>query len=137
MSAALDLVKRFEGFSPTVYLCPAGYWTIGYGHVCRQDHPAITSEEGEAYLDQDLNIARVAVAKFIVWPINEYQFDALTSWTFNLGASRLRGSTLRAVINRGELDEAPDQFRRWVYAGARKLAGLVARREAEAALFQS
>lgn len=148
MSAALlALVKHFEGFHrvtvlrpvvmSTPYICPAGYWTIGYGHVCRQDHPAISEPQGEAYLDQDLNIARAAVARLITWPLQPAQFDAMTSWTFNLGSGRLKGSTLRAVINRGDLGAAPAEIRKWVYGGGRKLQGLVDRREAEAALFEA
>lgn len=144
--ALLALVKHFEGFHRVVtrkpvitaapYLCPAGYWTIAWGHLCRQDHPPVTMEQGEVYLDRDLAVARGDVLRLITWPLSRLQIDALTSWTFNLGAGRLRGSTLRAVINRGELDRAPAEFRRWVYAGGKKLAGLVERREAEALMFE-
>ena len=68
-------------------------------------------------------------------PLSQNQFDALTSWVFNLGEGRLQASTLRRVINRGSHSEAPREIRRWVYAGGRKLAGLARRREAEAALY--
>lgn len=145
MTIVVDLVKRFEGFERVArdrrpvmavpYLCPANYWTIGYGHVCRQDHPSIDQATGELYLADDLAIAAVAVHRLITRPLEPNQLAALTSWTFNLGSGRLQGSRLRAVINRGELSEAPGEIRRWVYAGGSQLPGLVARREAEAALF--
>ncbi len=143
----LSLVKEFEGFHrlvrlsapPTAepYLCPAAFWTIGYGHLCERSHPPITEPAATDYLVADLAIARAAVDRLITRPLTTGQADALTSWTMNLGAHRLRGSTLRAVINRGEMDRAVPELRRWVYAGGVKLAGLVARREAEALLFRS
>lgn len=143
----LELVKHFEGFhrrvvsrdtvSAVPYVCPAGYWTIGYGHLCEEDHPPVTEEQATEYLDADLDVARNAVARYIKVALSPEQEDALVSWTFNLGAGRLRGSTLRKVINRGELSEAPNQMRRWVYGGGVKLPGLVLRREAEAALWEA
>lgn len=143
----IGLVKHFEGFHRVVsrsepvyaapYICPAGFWTIGFGSLCRQDHPPITVEQAEAKLDWDLGLARGAVLKLISTPLTQNQYDALTSWTFNLGHARLRGSTLRAIINRGELDHVPDELRKWVYGGGRKLPGLIARREAEAALWNA
>jgi len=146
--ALLGLVKHFEGFHRVArraepimaspYLCPAGYWTIAYGHLCRQDAPPAGMAQGEAWLEQDLAVARGAVLRWISLRLNSRnQLDALTSFTFNLGAARLRGSTLRAVINRGELAAVPGELRRWVYGGGRKLPGLIGRREAEVALWLS
>lgn len=145
--ALLGLVKHFEGFHRVVrrtqpimatpYLCPAGYWTIAYGHLCRQDAPPAGLEQGEAWLDADLAVARGAVVRMIRPGLTRNQLDALTSFTFNLGPTRLRGSTLRAVINRGELGAVPRELRRWVYGGGRKLPGLIARRDAEVALWLS
>ncbi len=140
-----DLVKNYEGFARVVrlrpvpmarpYVCPAGYWTIGYGHVCDPAAPEIEEPAACRLLDADLAIAGQGVRRLVTYPLAPLQFAALTSWTFNLGQARLRASTLRQVINRGELDAVPGQFRRWVYAGARVLPGLVARREAEVALW--
>lgn len=140
-----DLVKHYEGFARVVrlkpvpaarpYVCPAGYWTIGYGHVCAPDAPEIDEPAACQLLDADLAIAGQGVRRLVTYPLAPLQFAALTSWTFNLGQARLRASTLRQVINRGELDAVPDQLRRWVYAGARILPGLVARREAEVGLW--
>lgn len=143
----VDLVKHFEGFHRVVqrrpvilaapYLCPAGYWTLAWGHLSRPDHPPVDEIQGGTWLADDLAIGAMAVRRFIAWPLAPNQVDALTSWTMNLGTGRLQGSTLRAVINRGELERAPAEIRRWVYAGGRRLPGLVERREAEAALFIS
>lgn len=143
----IELAKAFEGFHRVVrgrvpvtagpYLCPAGYWTIAWGHLCAKDHPPVDQAQGEIWLRQDLAIAGLAVRKLITWPLSQGQLDALTDWTFNLGSGRLRASTLRAVINRGELERAPGELRKWVYGGGQKLPGLVARREAEIALFLS
>jgi len=140
-----DLVKHYEGFARCVrlkpipaarpYVCPAGYWTKGYGHLCQPDDPEIEMPAAEILLEADLAIASQGVRRLVSHPLTSPQLAALTSWTFNLGGARFRASTLRQVINRGELDEVPDQIRRWVYAGARVLPGLVARREAEVALW--
>lgn len=133
----LAFICRFEGFSPVPYICPAGLHTIGYGHVItRHEMFTIVSElEARFLLQKDVQIAACAVTKLIAASLNQMQFDALTSFTFNLGSGALQRSRLRAVINRGEYDDAPTEFRRWVFASGRKLPGLVARRSAEAELF--
>lgn len=130
----LDLIKRFEGFSRTVYFCPAGYPTIGYGHVVKDDEEfsvGIDETEAEELLRQDAQIAERAVLRLINVPLTYGQFDALVSFTYNLGGGALQRSTLRRKINREEHGEVPEQFMRWVWAGGRKLRGLVRRREAE------
>ena len=134
----LDLIKRFEGFSRTVYFCPAGYPTIGYGHVVKEDEDfsaGIDEAMGEELLRQDVQIAERAVLRLINVPLTDGQFDALVSFTYNLGGGALQRSTLRRKINREEHGEVPEQFMRWVWAGGRKLKGLVRRREAEAGLY--
>lgn len=73
--------------------------------------------------------------RLIQVPLNDNQFDALVSFTFNLGAGALQRSTLRRRVNREEHEVVPAEFRRWVWAGGRKLKGLVWRREAEAARY--
>ena len=99
----LDLIKRFEGFSQTVYFCPAGYPTIGYGHVVKDDEDfseGIDEAEAEELLRQDTMIAERAVLRLINVPLTDGQFDALVSFTFNLGGGALQRSTLRRKINR-------------------------------------
>ena len=88
-------------------------------------------------LRRDVEIAERAVLRLIRVPIDDGRFDALGSFTFNLGAGALQRSTLRRKVNREEHDAVPDEFRRWVWAGGRKLKGLIRRREAEAELYAS
>ncbi|MGB1648674.1 MAG: lysozyme [Cycloclasticus sp.] len=136
----IDLIKRFEGFSSTVYICPAGYPTIGYDHVVLDEEKdqfaaGIDQEQGEELLRKDAQVAERAVLRLITVPLTEGQFDALVSFTFNLGSGALQRSTLRRKLNRQEYVSAAKEFRRWVWAGGRKLKGLIKRREAEKALF--
>jgi GH24 family phage-related lysozyme (muramidase) len=140
--AGIDLIKQFEGFFPTIYICPAGCPTIGYGHVVKpqereQFADGITAEQAETLLCQDVQTAERAVLRLITVPLTDGQFDALVSFTFNLGAGALQRSTLRRNINRGDHAAVPAEFRKWVWAGGRKLEGLVRRREVEASLYHS
>ena len=140
--AGLALIKQFEGFSATVYICPAGYPTIGYGHVVKLQErerfaSGITPEQAEALLRQDVQTAERAVLRLITVPLTDGQFDALVSFTFNLGAGALQRSTLRRKVNRGDHAAVPAEFRKWVWAGGRKLEGLVKRREAEVSIYMS
>jgi lysozyme len=86
---------------------------------------------------EDVQTAERAVLRLITVPLTDGQFDALVSFTFNLGAGALQRSTLRRKINRGDHANVPAEFRKWVWAGGRKLEGLVRRREAEAALYSA
>lgn len=134
----LDLIKQFEGFSETVYICPAGYPTIGYGHVVKEHENfscGMSEEEAEDLLRKDAQIAENAVLRLINVPLTDGQFDALVSFTFNLGSGALQRSTLRRKVNREEHEEVPREFLRWVWAGGRKLRGLIRRRSAEVALY--
>ena len=138
----LDLIKRFEGFSPTIYICPAGCPTIGYGHVVQDQERkkfehGIDEGIGEELLRLDVAVAERAVLRLIRVPLADGQFDALTSFTFNLGAGALQRSTLRRKVNRKEHAHVPAEFMRWVWAGGRKLTGLIRRRRAEAEAYGS
>lgn len=136
----LALIKKYEGFSAKVYICPAGYETIGFGHLVRagKDFSAgISKQQAEDLLRQDAAFAERAVLRLISVPLSDGQFDALVSFVFNLGGGALQASTLRRKLNRGEYEAAAQQFGRWVFAGGRKLNGLVRRRAEEAALFLS
>lgn len=137
----LDLIKRFEGFSPTIYICPAGYPTIGYGHLVREHEldryeQGITEQEAEVLLRRDVKVAERAVLRLIDVPLTDGQYDALVSFTFNLGAGALQRSTLRRKVNREEHADVPAQLMRWVWAGGRRLQGLIRRREAEVLLYR-
>jgi len=132
----LELIKKFEGFSPTVYRCPAGVPTVYYGHLFRYEEVYNgTPEDGEKYLRQDLENAERAVSRLVTAALNENQFSALVSFVFNLGEGALKGSTLLRVLNAGGYLKAADQFLRWTYAGGLILKGLVLRRSAERQLF--
>lgn len=135
----LELIKRFEGFSAKPYLCPAGYLTVGYGHVVRNPdnfRHGISQREALEILASDVEEAERCVLRFIAVPLTDGQFDALVSFTFNLGSGALQRSTLRRRINRGEHEDVPAEFMKWVWAGGRKLKGLISRRAEEALLYQ-
>ena len=143
--AAIDLAKRFEGFHrvPRVdpgraypYVCPAGYWTIGYGHLCDPKHPPITEAEAEGFLAADLKTALNATLRYcpVLATELEGRLAAIVDFTFNLGAGRLQTSTLRRRLNQRDWPSAASELRRWVYGGGKVLPGLVARRDAEVAL---
>jgi GH24 family phage-related lysozyme (muramidase) len=136
-NTGIALIKRFEGFSPMPYLCPAGYLTIGYGHLVGTGNwgQGIGEEEAEALLRADVRIAERAVLRLIHVPLTQSQYDALVSFTFNLGSGALQRSTLRRKVNRSEHEAAAHEFAKWVFAGGKRLPGLVARRKAEAILY--
>ncbi len=136
----LALIKRFEGFAPEIYICPGGWPTIGYGHVVRDEEreqfaDGIDEAQGEDLLRRDVETAERAVLRLVRVPLEDGQFDALSSFTFNLGAGALQRSKLRCKVNREEHAAVPAEFRRWVWTGGRKLKGLIRRREAEAGLY--
>ena len=145
--AAIDLAKRFEGFHRVrrtepgrahPYICPAGYWTIGYGHLCEPKHPPITEAEAEVYLARDLQSELAATLRYcpVLVTESEGRLAAIVDFTFNLGAGRLQTSTLRRRINQRDWAAAATELRRWVYGGGKVLPGLVARRAAECALLK-
>lgn len=134
----LELVKRFEGFSTTPYLCPAGYWTIGYGKVLwsyKGEPIIVTREQAEEMLLEDLMKVELKLRPLIIAGIHPWMLDALVSFAYNIGVYAFKCSTLMRKLNRRDFRDAADEFPRWVYAGGRKLKGLVRRREAERALY--
>ncbi len=146
--AAIELAKRFEGFHRVAradpgraqpYICPAGYWTIGYGHLCDPKHPPITEAEAEIYLARDLQTALKATLRYcpVLATEPEERLAALVDFTFNLGAGRLQTSTLRRRVNQRDWPAAAQELRRWVHGGGKVLPGLVTRREAEIVLLVS
>ena len=142
---AIDLAKRFEGFCRVPksdpgraypYVCPAGFWTIGYGHLCDAKHLPITMEEGEAYLAADMADALRATLRYcpVLATESDGRLAAIVDFTFNLGAGRLQASTLRRRVNQLDWAGAAQELRRWVYGGGRVLPGLVIRRNVESKL---
>ena len=132
------LIRRFESLRLWSYHDDVGYPTIGYGHLLSKEKwadlsqwLAITEEEADDLLGRDVHRFERAVSRLVHVPLSQGQFDALVSFTFNLGAGALQASTLRRVLNQGHYEKVPHELRRWVFAGGRKLRGLVRRREAE------
>jgi lysozyme len=132
----IELIKKFEGCVLKAYKCPAGIWTIGYGHTSGvKEGQTITKAQAKELLKQDLKQFEVGVNNLVNVPLNQNQFDALVSFCYNLGTGNLKNSTLLKLLNRGDYNGAAEQFDRWVYASGKKLAGLVTRRTAEKELF--
>lgn len=134
----IRLITTFEGLSLKPYLCPAGVWTIGYGHtgpMVNKDTPNITIEEAEAILQHDLHRFESSVLRLITRPLTDGQFDALVSFTFNLGAGALQRSTLRQKCNRREDEGAAAEFLKWNKIGGNAVKGLTKRRLAESGIY--
>ena len=132
-----SLIKDFEGFRTHAYQDSVGVWTIGYGHTKGvTPDMVITDEQGEEMLAEELKEYETYVDTLVKVPLHQYQYDALVSWTYNLGPTKLKSSTMLRVLNEGNYEEVPTQMKRWDKAGGQVLAGLTKRREAEAAMFE-
>lgn len=147
-AATLALVKHFEGLYLEAYKCPAGIWTIGYGHTGLRHNDGtvfkgrkITSQEANQLLARDLEIFAAGVSRLLLpkaaAALNENQFGALVSFAFNLGLGNLTKSTLMQRVNALRFADCPAEFLKWNRASGRVLRGLTRRRQSEANLFQS
>ena len=133
----LSLIKKFEGCELEAYKCAADVWTIGYGSTKGvKEGDTLTQEEADKLLLKDVEVFEKAVKDAVEVPISQSQFDALVSWTFNLGSGSLNSSTMLKKLNNQEYDEVPAQIKRWNKAGGKVLQGLIRRREAEALLYE-
>jgi len=133
----LSLIKKFEGCEYNAYKCAAGVWTIGYGHTAGvKEGDLVCQREADELLEKDVEIFEQEVLKAITVPIHQHQFDALVSWTFNLGGANLNASTMLKVLNTGAYEDVPHQIKRWNKAGGKVLEGLTRRRLAESLLFE-
>ncbi|MCH7381355.1 lysozyme [Acinetobacter higginsii] len=137
----INLITSFEDLELKAYLCPAGVWTIGFGTTVYPDGTkvkkgdACTAEQAKAYFAYDLKRFENAVNSGLTVTINQNQFDALVSLTYNIGETALKKSTLLAKLNKGDLKGAAEQFTVWNKGGGKVLNGLVRRRAAERDLF--
>ena len=118
----------------------AGYPTIGYGHKIRpeEEFDVIDYEIAEELLKNDLFMSERAVIRNVQSPLSDHQFDALVSFSFNLGSGALQISTLKQKINSGiflDPEDIHNEFLRWTYSSGMKLPGLINRRTAEARLY--
>ena len=134
------MIKNWEGLRLKAYRCPAGVWTIGYGHT-RTAHSGqvITREQAEALFADDLFVVEAQLTYLLcshgVAP-SQCQWDALASLAFNVGIARLHSSTLWRKVCQDSADPSiHDEFMRWTHGGGRRLPGLVKRRSAEAARY--
>ena len=132
----LELIKDFEGLELQAYQCAAGVWTIGYGHTKGvQEGDEWSKDHADHMLEVELEEYEGYVNNSVTSPLAQNQFDALVSWTYNLGGGNLKASTMLKVLNAGDYDEVPNQMLRWNKAGGKVLEGLTRRRQAEGDMF--
>lgn len=147
----LALLTQWEGCELKVYNDAAGLPTIGVGHLLTKSElmsgkiniggvpvkyaDGITQQQAEALLSQDLGPTEQAVNNGVKVALSQNQFDALTSFTFNVGVAAFSGSTLLKLLNQGQYDQVPTQLLRWTRAGGRVVQGLVNRRQNEIKLW--
>lgn len=143
----LDLLAQWEGIKLTVYKDVAGLPTIGVGHLLTRDElssgkilihdnpiryvDGLTEEQVMQLLSQDVQAVEKSVTDEVQVDLQLHQFDALVSFTFNVGKGAFRNSTLLKLLNKGQYDEVPNQLARWVYSGGKKIRGLINRRRNE------
>jgi lysozyme len=146
-----QLLKQWEGFKNKLYNDPAGLPTIGVGHLLTKSELSsgkivingvpveydvgLSDQQVLDLLSQDVNPAVQLVTNKVTVGLNQNQFDALTSFTFNVGGAAFTGSTLLKLLNQGQYDEVPAQLRRWNKTGGKVIQGLINRRENEIKLW--
>jgi|694.fasta_scaffold126032_4 lysozyme len=132
----VDMIKGFEGFRAYPYTCPGGSLTIGYGTTIKPgEYTSITKEQGEALLRKSISGFERSVKNLVKVPLNQNQYDALVSFTYNVGAGALKRSTLLKKLNSGDYSGAADELLKFTKANGKVLEGLVRRREKERNLF--
>ncbi len=134
---AIEFIKQWEGVTLKAYRDSGGIWTIGYGHTSRvKQEDVITQEQADAFLKQDLFQASRAIIRLTNMYLNDFQYTALLSLVFNIGIGAYQRSTLRQVINRGELSRTSGEFIKWAkdHLGHTQ-KGLLRRRKTEARWF--
>jgi len=137
----LNAIKQWEGLQTNAYQDSAGVWTIGYGHTAAAGEPipveglSISLDEAEKLLKHDLSQYEQAVQENVKVPLNDNQFAALVSFTYNVGISAFKSSTLLRKLNQQNYEAVPSELMKWVNSKGRKVQGLVNRRAAEAGLW--
>lgn len=130
-----DLIKQFEGLKLKAYLCPAGVWTIGYGHTKGvKEGDIITQEQADKFLEDDLKYFEAEVNRLVKVKLGENQRAAIVSFVYNVGVGNFQSSTMLKRINEGK--NAADQFIKWVYAKGKVSQGLVNRRKKEREIYE-
>lgn len=135
----INIIKEFEGFKNSPYICPGGENTIGYGHVILKDEKYLKISEPKAVelLRKDLRFVKADVRWLVKVKLNDDQFSAIVSLTYNIGIGKLKTSTLLRYVNLELHHQVPREFRRFIYANGKILKGLKRRRKIEADLYQS
>jgi lysozyme len=151
----LHMIEHHEGVRFKPYQCPAKLWTIGVGHVlypnqgkmpidqrdsfplAQEDNRAFSKDEVNAILRADLARFEKGVATYCPVPLTQGQFDALVSFSFNVGLGTLQRSTMRQKVIRGDMEGAAEELLKYCMAGGKVLKGLQKRRIDERALFLS
>jgi lysozyme len=138
----LQLIKKYEGCKTTPYRCPAGLYTVGYGHLIGNGlqlpdkwNRTFSLGEIDALLRNDLARFERGVQRYTTVHLTKSQSDSLVSFSFNLGMGIYQRSTLRQKLNRGDYDGASKEFLRYTRAGGKVLKGLTRRRQEEYNLF--
>jgi lysozyme len=152
---AIEGIKKDEGVRTKPYRCPALLWTCGVGHVIDQSHirvpfnerknillppewdRVLSMAEVDAILATDLATFERGVLRLCPGGLTQGRFDALVSFSFNVGLGNLQRSTIRMKHNRGDFEGAAEGFMAWTKAGGKELPGLVKRRKHERALYES
>ena len=152
---AIQMIKHHEGVRQKPYRCPAKLWTVGVGHVLyprqgalkmeerdsvpleERDNRTFSMEEVDGILRDDLNRFERGVERYCPVKLTQGQFDALVSFSFNVGLGTLQRSTLRQKILRGDMEGAAEEFLKYTIGGGKVLKGLVNRRTDERAMFLS
>ena len=140
----VNMIKHHEGFVRKPYQDPIGLWTVGVGHLIgdgkilpKEWNKEFTDEEIDQILCEDLERFEIGIQRLTKVNLSQGQFDALVSFSFNVGLGNYQSSTLRAKLNRGDYEGASNEFWKWRRAGGKILKGLVKRRADEKALFLS
>jgi len=136
-AAGLALIKSFEKLRLVAYQDEAGVWTIGWGHTGPEVRQGLvwTQAQADAQLEIDIRGAVLGVIKSLDIALGQNAFDALVTFTFNVGVAAEAHSTLLRLVNAGRRDAAAAEFGKWIHSGGHISNGLVARREAERRLF--
>ena len=135
-----SLIKKYEGLRLTAYKCPAGVWTIGYGHTADVlEGQKITEKQADEFFDKDIKQFEDAVNSLVKVPLKQGQFDALVSFVYNVGKTAFANSTLLKMLNSGNYSGAGEQFLVWnkIQKGKKLVPceGLTRRRKAEREMF--
>jgi len=134
----LDMIKRYEGFRESPYICPGGQLTIGYGKSIKPgEYTSITKSNAEVLLRKTVAAFERSIKNLVQVPLNQNQYDALVSFAYNVGAGAFKNSELLKKLNISDYKGAADEFLKWNKSKGKVLKGLTRRREEERKLFLS